>query len=68
MSRINNIPSYLIEAYKGFYDMVLDEAIEQISKDTPKEHLHVYLTWNGILGWDEQIFNVANGMWFNVTR
>lgn len=40
-------------------------ATEKIRNDLPKEHLRVYLAWNGIIGYDEQIFNIANGFWFN---
>jgi len=71
---MSNIPNYLIEAYKGYYENNFEHGIggvpdltwvrEKIANDLPKEHLRVYLEWNGILGWTEQIYNVANGNWY----
>lgn len=65
------IPSYLIEAYAGHYDLCMGFSnqipsenlvkIENlIQADTPKRRLEIYLEWNGILGWTEQICSILN--------
>lgn len=66
------IGNHLIEAYKGYYeDEVLggtepNEAYEEwanlkILSHTPQERLAIYCEWNGILGYDRTLYDIATG-------
>lgn len=60
----------LIEAYLGFYgdaDAISgmsdtqkhDWAIRMILDDSPKQRLRVYCEWNGIIGYDNRLYEIA---------
>jgi hypothetical protein len=60
----------LREAYLGFYENELEhlspeartgEVRKLIAAHKPKERLAVYLMWNGIYGYTDQIFAIATG-------
>lgn len=70
---VNSVPHYLIEAYEGYYEdemakdltVPMEEpehvrawVLTKLYGHTPKERLEIYLHWNGILGWTEQILKV----------
>lgn len=76
LSWAKTIPHYLIEAYKGTYEDRWDDANtgdtgkgepheewvwRKIHESTPREHLKVYLEWNGIIGWQSQIEFILDG-------
>lgn len=50
----------LLEAYTETFD--LDEAATKalINQHSPKKRLEIYLQWNGIIGWTDSIFAIAN--------
>ncbi len=63
---VNSDCHELIEAYQGYYEDAIESvedkrawAVRKILADSPKERLHVYLEWNGILGYTESIYKVA---------
>ena len=62
--RVKQPPQYLIEAYVGYYgdDMLnvsKETVLPLIKAHSPKERLAVYLTWNGILGFTDEIYSIA---------
>ena len=67
------IPHYLYEAYEGYYEDEMardlerpmeepedtrEWIIDKIAGHNPREQLSIYLHWNGIINWDQQIFNI----------
>lgn len=74
---MTQISNDLIEAYKGYYEREYefewDENIPELDEpytewcknkiqgDSPKERLEVYLEWNGILGYTNRIWEIAQG-------
>lgn len=69
----NAVPHYLIEAYEGYYEdemakdltHVIEEpehsrewVLRKMWNHTSKERLEIYLHWNGIIGWTDQILKV----------
>lgn len=70
----NKVPKNLIEAYEGHFEeemktdlanageksAILAEywALLKIYSDEPIERLCIYLGWNGIVGWTQNIFSV----------
>lgn len=56
------IPNYLIEAYEGYYEEKAtgpEWIIDKINSDDPNERLRIYCVWNGILGYDNILFDIA---------
>ena len=59
------IPHCLYEAYEGYYkdEMAGDPEdtrewiIDKIAGHNPRERLSIYLHWNGVTNWDQQIFD-----------
>lgn len=59
------IPHCLYEAYEGYYkdEMAGDPEdtrewiIDKIAGHNPRERLSIYLRWNGVTNWDQQIFD-----------
>ena len=48
----------LVEAYRGYYEISREKALEFIAKKDKKADLNVFLHWNGILGYTDQILKV----------
>lgn len=56
-----NIPHYLLEAYKGYFedDLTQDEILRRIETDSPEQRLEIYCIWNGIIGYASTLYNIA---------
>lgn len=59
------IPEYLIEAYMGRFECSRKDAIDKIERDLPRDHLETYLEWQGIIGYNQILYTLANGSWYN---
>lgn len=68
-----SLPRSLIEAYEGYYEdemardltspmeepeHVREWVLTRIYNHNPRERLAIYLEWNGILGWTNQIIHI----------
>jgi hypothetical protein len=53
----------LIEAYIGYHDISEDfpgeAAVAMIQADSYAKRLHIYCTWNGIIGYDSRLHEIA---------
>ena len=72
-----HIANDLIEAYEGIYEDRLAEMPagereewikEKIIGHSNKERLETYLSWNGILGFANRIYEISTGEMFVVHR
>ena len=59
------IPHYLIEAYLGRHELddtpeARAEVVEEIRSHATHERLKVFLEWEGIIGYTDQILAILN--------
>ena len=50
-----------VEAVEAYKSWSANKARALIHTHSPEERLHIYLTWEGIIGYTSQIFNIAQG-------